>query len=469
MADTFRLTFYGGVGEVTGSRHLLEAGGKRALLDCGLFQGHRQQSIERNHQFPFPPNSIDALLLSHAHIDHSGCVPLLVKNGFKNPIHCTRPTVELCQLMLMDSAHLQEEDAKFFNRLHEKNSQQITPLYTEQDVLACNSLYVPHEYDESFELSDRMKVTFLNAGHVLGSAMPSLEIDAPKGKRRLLFTGDLGRFKTILMSPPQAPKIVDYLMIESTYGDRLHDPIDGVEGQLTEVVQRAVKEKGKVLIPSFALERTQEIIFILEKLQRENKIPLVPLYIDSPMSVSITQIFEKNLDGFFFDPEFKAYVAKEGNPFEFKTVHYVRTPEESKRLNNVPGPIIIISASGMAEGGRILHHLRNNLEDPKTTVLLVGYQAEGTLGSKLQRGDKKVKIYGQEENVVARVQTIHALSSHADKNDLMTFIQGLNPKPRKIFLVHGDPDQRAALAQHLKDAGVSGVEQPEFGQAFDLE
>ena len=468
MADDFRFSFYGGVGEVTGSRHLLEAGGQKILLDCGLFQGHRQESVQRNRTFPFDVKMLDAMLLSHAHIDHSGTVPLLVKNGFRKPIHSTRPTVELSQLMLMDSAHLQQEDAEFFNRLHSKDRQRIEPLYTEEDVAQCASLYAAHEYDETFTLGGKVNAKFLNAGHVLGSGMPLLEIDAPKGKRRLLFTGDLGRFKTILMSPPQTPPNVDYLIIESTYGDRLHDPIDGVEGQMIEVIQRAVKERGKVLIPSFALERTQEIVFILEKLQRQGKIPLIPLYIDSPMSISITKIFEKNLDGFYFDPQFKDYVAKEGNPFEFKTVHYVRTAEESKKLNDVAGPIIILSASGMCEGGRILHHLRNNLNKATTTVLLVGYQAEGTLGSRLQQGARKVRIYGQDEDVAARVHTIHALSSHADKNDLIAFIQGLQPRPKKIFLVHGDPEQRTALAGHLKVLGIQGVETPEFGQAFDL-
>jgi metallo-beta-lactamase family protein len=271
------------------------------------------------------------------------------------------------------------------------------------------------------------------------------------------------------MDAPKIPEKVDYLLIESTYGDRMHDPISGAETKLVEVVRRAIQEKGKVLIPSFALERTQELIFILEKLFRHKALPQVPVYVDSPMAVNISEVFARNLDSFSFTPEFRQYVKDEGDPFSFEAVRYVRSSEESKRLNDLPGPMIILSASGMMEGGRVLHHLRNNIEVETTTILIVGYQAQGTLGRRLLEGAKKVKIFGLEHPVFARVEAIHALSSHADKGDLLWFIGGLKPAPRKIFLVHGESSDRRALAEHLKAAGLPQTVLPEFGQSFELE
>jgi metallo-beta-lactamase family protein len=271
------------------------------------------------------------------------------------------------------------------------------------------------------------------------------------------------------MDPPELPGPVDYLLIESTYGDRVHDPITLVEGQLKTVIERAVAQKGKILIPSFALERTQEILFVLEKLIRQKAVPALPVYVDSPMAVSITAIFNRYLDSFSFSPEFRAYVASEGNPFEFPNVHYIRSVEESQALNRLPGPMIVLSASGMCEGGRILHHLRNNLAEPATTVLLVGYQAEGTLGRRLQAGAATVKIYGLEHRVAARVETMHTFSAHADRADLLWFIGSLNPRPRKIFLVHGDPSRRIALKAELARLGIDRVECPEYGQSFALD
>jgi metallo-beta-lactamase family protein len=459
-----KLTFYGGVGEVTGSRHLLEADGARILLDCGMFQGHRGDSVEKNKNIPFDVKSLNGVILSHAHIDHSGGLPILAKNGLSVPIHATRTTVDLCGIMLPDSARLQEEDANFFNKIHQKDGQQIEPLYIEKDALNALSAFKPHEYGETFSIGPA-KITLLNAGHVLGSAMIQVDV----GGKRILFTGDLGRRDTILMATPQIPEKVDYLMIESTYGDRMHDPIAGVEKKLIDVVQRACAEKGKIIIPSFALERTQEIVFIFEKLIRHKQIPAIPLYVDSPMAVNVSEIFNRNLDSFSFTPEFHEYVKSEGDPFGFDSVKYVRTGEESKRLNDLPGPMVILSASGMMEGGRVLHHLRNNIENESTTILIVGYQAQGTLGRRLLDGAKKVRIFGLEHPVLAQVDCIHALSSHADKGDLLWFIQGLKPAPKKVFLVHGEEEDRQALAQHLKDVGVPQTARPEFGESFPLD
>ncbi|OGS35582.1 MAG: hypothetical protein A2506_12375 [Elusimicrobia bacterium RIFOXYD12_FULL_66_9] len=466
-----RIGFYGGVGEVTGSRHLLEAEGLKVLLDCGLFQGHRAEAIAKNKRNPFDPKTLDAVLLSHAHVDHCGSLPLLVKNGYAGPIHCTDATRDIVQIMLLDSAHLQERDAEFFNKIHARagDAERIEPLYTEDDAKACLGRLLVHPYGIWVPLDDKVRFRFHNAGHVLGSAMIEVEVKTVKGVRRVFFTGDLGRRKSLLMAPPAVPKNVDYLLIESTYGDRNHDPIDRVESILKTVVERAVDEKGKILIPSFALERTQEIIFILDKMIRQGQIPAIPVYVDSPMAVNITEIFSRHLDGFSFSPEFKKYVAESGDPFDFKALRYVRSVDESQALNSKKGPMIILSASGMCEGGRILHHLRNNLDKDTTTILIVGYQAQGTLGRRLQEGAKKVKVFGLEHSVWARVETLHTFSAHADQSDLMWFMKSLDPRPRTIFLVHGDACDRAALKERLKVEGITRVESPEYGETFDLE
>jgi metallo-beta-lactamase family protein len=300
--------------------------------------------------------------------------------------------------------------------------------------------------------------------------MVQLDVTVRGGKRRILFTGDLGRRDSLLMRPPQAPPGADYLLIESTYGGRSHASLDGLAESFAAVIRRVIAEKGKLLVPSFALERTQEIVYVLEKLRREHGVPPIPLYVDSPMAAEVTNIFDKSLDDPGFLPAFRAYAAKTGDdPFGLETIHYVRTKEESQALNDKPGPMIILSASGMCEGGRILHHLRNNIGKDTTTILFVGHQAQGTLGRRLQEGAKKAKIFGLEHEVWAKVETMPGLSSHADRDDLLAFISALQPKPRKIFLVHGDPEEQEALAGSLEAAGVRGVVRPKFGETAVLD
>jgi len=410
---------------------------------------------------------VDAVLLSHAHIDHCGLLPLLCKNGCDAPVYATPATAEITGVMLADSARLQEGDAKFYNKIHAGEKPAIEPMYDEDDAKIALGHLKPREYGSGFDPVPGVKAKFLNAGHVLGSAMTQLDIEIPAGSRRVLYTGDLGREETLLLDDPAAPQGVDYLIIESTYGDRLHEPLADAAGKLVEVIKKTLSEGGKLIIPSFALERTQEIIFILDKLRRDKTVPEIPVYVDSPMAVSLTEIFNKHRESFCFSDKFRDYAGMDGDPFGFDYIRYVRTKEESQALNNKPGPMLIISASGMCEGGRILHHLRNNIEKDTTTILLVGYQAQGTLGRKLQDGLKKIRIFGIEHEVWASVQTMHTFSSHADKNDLLFFIKEAKPA-RGVFLVHGDSEARAALSEALAAEGIKNVKCPAMGEEFEL-
>lgn len=458
-----KLLFHGGVGEVTGSRHLLEAAGRRVLLDCGLFQGHRQEAISKNRDLPFDPRALDGVILSHAHIDHSGGLPILAKKGLKAPIFTTPATADLLGIMLMDSARLQEEDAKYFNKLHEEGGETIEPLYGEADAQKALSLLSPRPYAQEFECAPGLKARLLDAGHVLGSAMIAVDVPMGAHRRRVLFTGDLGRRESLLMTPPAVPKAVDYLIVESTYGGRRHEPIKDAKAKLGEIVNRVAAEKGRLLIPSFALERTQEILFLLRRLRLEGAVPPVPLFLDSPMGAEITDIFQKRPD--YFRPP----LDHDPDPFGLDELRVLRTPGESKSLNEKEGPFIVISSSGMCEGGRILHHLRSSLDRDDATILLVGYQAEGTLGRRLFDGAKKVKVFGIPRQVWARVEALQSLSAHADGDDLTGFIKSLDPRPRRVFLVHGGHENREALAARLKAEGIDRVSLPDYGDSFELD
>ena len=462
-----KISFHGAAGEVTGSRHLVELGGKRLLLDCGMFQGHRGDADAKNRAFRFPPASVDSVLLSHAHVDHCGLLPLLCRKGCDAPIYATPATAEIACIMLADSARLQEGDARYYNKIHAAEHLTIEPLYEEEDASLAMSRFEPVEYGAVFSPLPGMSANFLNAGHVLGSSMAQLDFEAGAGPRRLLYTGDLGRKETLLLDEPQPPRGVDYLVIESTYGDRLHEPLGDAEGKLAEIIRTAAKERGRILIPSFALERTQELIFILDKIRRSGAAPDIPVFVDSPMAVSLTEIFNKHRDSFFFDRKFRDYTKMDGDPFGFDYIRYLRTKEESQTLNNKKGPMLIISASGMCEGGRVLHHLRSSIGKENTTILLVGYQAAGTLGRRLQDGAKKVKIFGLEHEVWARVDTMHTFSSHADKNDLLSFVKAVNPA-RGVFLVHGDREARAALSETLAAEGIKNIKCPAMGEECEL-
>lgn len=461
------LAFYGGVGEVTGSRHLLTVGTTKILMDCGLFQGHRQEAIAKNRTFPFDPKNISAVVLSHAHIDHSGSLPLLVKSGFRGPIYVTPPTRDLAIILLLDSARLQEDDAAFFNKLHAADGQRIEPIYTADDVEQAVSQMVTVDFGQDISVGP-VTARLSNAGHVLGSAMVELRW-ADRGRPRTVFyTGDLGRKGSLFLRPPEPPETADLLLIESTYGNRLHAPVVDAESPFARVIERAVQTRGKVLIPSFALERSQEIVFLLQKIYARQKMDGIPVYVDSPMASRITSVFNKYLDHFSFSEEFRRYVKTDREPFGFDAVHFLTSREESKELNERDGPMIIISASGMCEGGRILHHLRHSIGDPRTSILLVGYQAQGTLGRRLQDGQRKVRIFGLEHAVAANVLTMSFFSSHGDRDDLTHFVRGIRQPPEHIFLVHGDQADRAALQARWQAEMQSTVHVPGFGDRFPL-
>lgn len=462
-----RISFHGAAGEVTGSRHLVETEQGSLLLDCGMFQGHRNDAQKKNRVFAFPPASVDAVLLSHAHIDHCGLLPSLYRDGCDGPLYATPGTAEIAGIMLADSARLQVGDAQFYNKIHAAEKLTIEPLYNEEDAKLALAHLKPEGYGAAFSPLPGVEAKFLNAGHVMGSAMTQLDLDTAGGRRRLLYTGDLGRQEGLLMETPASPEGVDYLVVESTYGGRVHEKLADAGEKLAEVIKRAVRTRAKVIIPSFALERTQEIVFILDRLFRENAAPQIPVYVDSPMAVSLTEIFNKHRDDFSFDDKFEAYAKMDGDPFGFDYIRYLRTKDESQALNNKKGPMLVISASGMCEGGRVLHHLRNGLGDGDNIVLLVGYQAQGTLGRKLQEGMKKVKIFGMEHDVAASIETMHVFSSHADHNDIVAFVKAARPA-RGVFLVHGEPEARAALTEALAREGITNVRSPALGEEFEL-
>jgi len=462
-----KISFHGAAGEVTGSRHLLETDKGSLLLDCGMFQGHRSDAERKNREFSFPPASVDAVLLSHAHIDHCGLLPSLYRDGCSGPLYATPGTAEIAGIMLADSARLQESDAKFYNKVHAAERLTIEPLYREEDALLALSHLQPKDYNADFTPLPGVTARFLNSGHVLGAALTQLDIDSAGGRRRLLYTGDLGRREGLLMESPAVPKEVDYLVVETTYGGRTHEKISDAGAKLGEVIKRAVKSGGKIIVPSFALERTQELVFILDRLFREKAIPEIPVYVDSPMAISLTEIFNKRRDDFSFDDKFKAYARMDGDPFGFDYIRYLRETSESKAINNKKGPMLIISASGMCEGGRVLHHLRNNIGGEENIVLLVGYQAQGTLGRRLQDGQKKVKIFGFEHDVVASIETMHFFSSHADHGDIVSFVKAAKPASG-VFLVHGDPEARAALTEALSKEGIQNIKSPNMGEEFEL-
>ncbi|MBI1999621.1 MAG: MBL fold metallo-hydrolase [candidate division NC10 bacterium] len=462
-----RIFFAGAARSVTGSQHLLEFDGTRLLLDCGLYQGRRQEANERNRHLPFDPRQVDAMILSHAHIDHSGNIPTLVKQGFRGSITCTPATRDLCSVMLRDAAHIQEADADFLNRKHADQLQEpVVPLYDEADVLKALKQFRSLDYHQPAPVLPGVTCTFLDAGHVLGSAIVQLDIDRAPDRLRLVFSGDLGRRNMAILRDPEAPEAPDVLVLESTYGDRLHSPLAGMEADLAAVINRTVARKGKILVPSFSLERTQEFVYALHRLTLRKAIPPLPIYVDSPLSVRITEIFKLHPE--CFDEETLAFMRKNGDPFGFDNLTYVSNVEDSKALNDREGPMMILAASGMCEAGRILHHLRNSIEDARNTILIIGFQAKNTLGRKIVERQPVVRIFGVERSLEAEVVVMDAFSAHADRDDLLEFVTGCRWKLRRVFLVHGEEEQMLPLGERLTRMGIPDVHAPMLGEFVRL-
>lgn len=462
-----RINFMGAAGGVTGSMHLIEVNGKRILLDCGMYQGHRDEANQLNRNLPFASQNIDVAVLSHAHIDHSGSLPLLSR-GYEGDIITTLATRDLCNAMLMDSAHVQEKDAEFFNKkIAKREEEYISPIYDYTDVEKCMKQFIAINYDRPYSLCDGVKLTFLDAGHVLGSSVVVLDIDEKdKGIRRLVFSGDVGRKRIPILKDPASITNADFMILESTYGNRKHDPIEIADNELADAVNTIFKRKGKLVVPAFALERSQEILFSFHKLLKANKIPHIPVYIDSPLTVKITDIFRLHPE--CFDEEMQALYDVREDPFVFPDLILTRTKEDSQALNDRKGPFVIIAGSGMCEGGRILHHLRNAVEDANNMILIVGFQAVNTLGRKIMEKQPKVRIFGMEHPLEAEVRVIHAYSGHADMDGLDAFALASKNNLKKLFLVHGEPDQSHVMAERLRKAGIPEVYTPARGEHFDL-
>jgi metallo-beta-lactamase family protein len=465
-----KIQFIGGARTVTGSQHLLFINGKKILLECGLYQGRRKDTYEKNKNFIFDPADIDVMLLSHAHIDHSGNIPNLVRNGFNGYIYATSATVDLCQIMLRDSAYLQERDIQWMNKKRKKqNLASLEPLYTLEDVETAMQNFIGVQYNRKIDLFAGISATFRDAGHILGSASISLEIEEPDGRKiQLGFTGDLGRPDMPVIRNPDELRDLDAIIMESTYGNRLHPAAEDVEEELASVVRQCTEQGGKIIIPAFSVGRTQLLVYMLHKLFDQNRIPEIPIYVDSPLAVNATNVFRSHPE--CYDREtIRVFIENGEDPFGFERLKYIKNIEASKELNVKEGALIIISASGMAEGGRILHHLSNNVGDPKNLVLFVGYAAEHTLARKIMDGFKEVNIFGEKHIVKCRVKKMDYFSGHADQGELLDYLR-LNTKEKlkNIFLVHGEESQSLPFRERLVKSGFRNVHYPVSGEKFEI-
>lgn len=464
-----KITFHGAARTVTGSRHLIELNGQRLLLDCGLYQGPRRKTYERNQNFPFDPSRIDAVILSHAHIDHSGNLPNLTKQGFDGPIYATHATAHLTKIMLLDSGHIHQSDAEFINeKRRERGEPLIQPLYTVADAERAGEFLVGQDYDHPFEPIPGVEAKLLEAGHILGSACISLVLREKAHEVRLTFSGDIGRPGLPILRDPTLPHKADYLIMECTYGDRQHNPPAQAAEELGEIVERTVGRGGKVIIPAFAVGRTQTLVYYLHLMIDRGTIPDIPVFVDSPLAINVTDIFRAHPECFdkatvkFLDSDPHATV------FGFDHLTYTRSVEASKEINHVEGPAVIISASGMAEVGRILHHLRNNIHDKRNTILITSWMAPNTLGRRLVEGKKEVRIFGETHRVNAEVVVVNGLSAHADQEFLLEYARATKDTMKRLFLVHGEERAAGPLEVELLRDGIEDVRYPALGQAFEI-
>jgi len=463
-----KLSFLGAAQNVTGSRFLLEFGSKRILVDCGLYQERKFQ--ERNWApFPFDPASIDAVLLTHAHLDHCGLIPKLVRDGFNGKIYCTEATADITEIILLDSAHLQEEDAAYKKKRHEREGRKgkypEIPLYTTKDAEASLSHFYGVDYRQIIDLGDGITAVFNNAGHVLGSSTIKIAFNVNGEKRTVMFSGDLGRDDRPILNDAHEYTDVDYAVVESTYGNRVHEEPKDVGKSLEEIINSTWKLGGNIIVPSFALQRAQEILYYMNELVRENRIPDIPVFLDSPMAIKVTQVFKKHGD--LFDSEMAKLMREKKSPFDFPGLKMTESTDESKSLNHMEGTKMIIAGSGMCTGGRVKHHLVNNISNEKNTILFVGYQAVGTLGRSIVDGHKQVRILGQQYPVRARVAEIKGFSAHADRQELLEWLNGINP--RRVFVVHGEAEAAREFGKFLREQKGWKVNVPIFKERVVLD
>ena len=473
-----KITFLGATKEVTGSNFLVEGAGKKFLVDCGLFQGNAQTELENEEEFMYDVHDIDFMLLTHAHIDHSGRIPKLYKEGYRNPVIATKATCDLCSIMLPDSGHIQEIEIEWKNRKRKREGKEfLPPLYTAEEAIESLELFKPVMYDEIVDLDENIKARFNDAGHMLGSSMIEIWITENGETKKIVFSGDIGNNDIPLLSSPTMIESADYLIMESTYGNRLHMQNNNKAEILLNIVSETLNNGGKVIVPTFAVGRTQEILYEINRSKEKNKgneefaekyrtFMQSKVFVDSPLAISATEVFKKNMD--VFNEDVKKEIENGDNPFEFPDLNFTRTADESKALNELDEPCIILSASGMCEVGRIKHHLKHNLWDPKNTVVFVGYQAQGTLGRSIVDGAKKVKIFGEEIAVNARIEYIEGYSGHADQEWLLNYVYSFINKPRHIFLVHGEKEGQVVLKEKILENTNIPVTIPEFGDVYEL-
>ncbi len=468
------IKFLGAVHGVTGSSHLIQFKNKKILLDCGMYQGSDEElNME---EFEINPADIDYLLLSHSHIDHSGRIPLLVKKGFKGTIYCSKPTYDLCEIMLLDSAHIQETEAEWKNRKAMRQGRKlIEPMYTQNDAAESLQYFKPVQYGQIINIGEGLMVKFSDAGHILGSSIIEIWFDDGGENMKLVYSGDLGMREKPLLKDPTVIEKADYVIMEATYGNRVHDNIEQRTEELINIILKTAKRGGNIIIPSFAVGRTQELIYELNKYYdshlgkigtKENELKKIPVYIDSPLASKATEVFKKNAH--VFDSEARNYIMTGDNPLEFENLHFTQSAEESKVLNFLPGPKIIISASGMCEAGRIKHHLKHNLWRKEASVVFVGYQAEGTLGRKIMDGEKNVKVLGENIHINAEIYNVEGFSGHADKTALLNWLKGFTEKPRTVFLVHGEQESKLSFAAEVKEKLGLNCIVPEYNVVYEI-
>jgi metallo-beta-lactamase family protein len=466
-----KVEFVGAAQTVTGTKHLVHTKHATVLLDCGLFQGRRRESVEINRALGFRASDIDVCVLSHAHIDHSGALPLLVKNGFDGAIYSTPATRDLCAVMLEDAAMIQRSDAQYVNKIIERDHvdmDPVDPLYAPDDVVKVLEAMIAVPYTRRVPIAEGVRLTFIDAGHVLGSAIVILDIEDDGEDKRLVFTGDLGRFNTPILRDPEVAQGAHVLLTESTYGDRLHKPREEQEEEFLDLVWRVYKRGGKIIIPSFALERAQEVVWALKHLRRRSAIPEMRVYVDSPLTVKITDVFRLHPE--CFDAETRALIEGRESPFDFENLRYIDDREDSKAIDASEEPCIIISASGMCEAGRVLHHLKATIEDPKNAVAIVGFQAPHTLGRRIVERRPRVKIFGVERELRAEVVTLNGFSAHADQKDLLSYAESVRQsgKLKQVALVHGDPPAQRILRDKLGERGFDRVAIPAPGDVLEV-